>query len=130
MRPAIEERADALNQLLSELQDGNAWDSTISLLADYADLVRDLMQDRAALVAEIVKYLHQLDAGRDESNLIGWAANRVQAEFGGQRGIVERLREALERIAHGDRWTDPDSPARIARDAISLIKKIDNEQRP
>ncbi len=29
--------------------------------------------------------LHQLDATRDESNLIGWAANRVQAEFGEHR---------------------------------------------
>lgn len=42
--------------------------------------------DRAELVREIVQYLQQLDATRDESNLIGWAANRVQAEFGGRDG--------------------------------------------
>lgn len=42
--------------------------------------------DRAELVAGIVQYLRQLDATRDESNLIGWAANRVQAEFGGTDG--------------------------------------------
>ena len=83
MRPAIEDRAAALDQLLAELQDGNAWDSTISLLIDYADLVRDLMQDRAALVAEIVAELRDLDGRRDESNLIGWAANHIAAKFGG-----------------------------------------------
>lgn len=44
----------------------------------------DRAEVRAELVAEIVQYLQQLDATRNESNLIGWAANRVQAEFGGR----------------------------------------------
>ena len=52
LRPAVETRAEVLDQLLSELQDGNAWDSTISLLADYADLVQDLLKDREAVRAE------------------------------------------------------------------------------
>ena len=52
LRPAVETRAEVLDQLLSELQDGNAWDSTISLLADYADLVQDLLKDRKAVRAE------------------------------------------------------------------------------
>ena len=52
LRPAVETRAKVLDQLLSELQDGNAWDSTISLLADYADLVQDLLKDREAVRAE------------------------------------------------------------------------------
>lgn len=35
---------------------------------------------------------------------------------------VGLLREALDRIAHRDPWTDPDSPERIARDTLAGAK--------
>lgn len=54
--------------------------------SDIALIEADRAEARAELVAEIVQYLQQLDATRDESNLIGWAAKRVQAEFGGTNG--------------------------------------------
>ena len=89
MRPAIEDRAAALDQLLAELQDGNAWDSTISLLIDYADLVRDLMQDRAALVAEIVADLRKVGDDAVMKALFKTAANYIEAKFGGPALIKE-----------------------------------------
>lgn len=58
LRPAVETRAEVLDQLLSELQDGNAWDSTISLLTDYADLVQDLIKDRQAIAAALKEQPH------------------------------------------------------------------------
>lgn len=71
MRPAIDVAAD----VVSYNQPGSVLQGIAVIEADRAELVR-----------EIVQYLQQLDATRDESNLIGWAANRVQAEFGGHDG--------------------------------------------
>lgn len=36
------------------------------------------------IVAKIVAELRDLDGRRDESNLIGWAANHIEAKFGGK----------------------------------------------
>lgn len=77
MRPAIEvwrKALDAANPFI-RFRDKPEQKATTVIKAD-----------RAEVVAEIVQYLHQLDATRDESNLIGWAAQRVQAEFGGRDG--------------------------------------------
>ena len=80
MRPAIEVWEDAFR----------TWDDAPINPARIGDEDRAaaaiIEADRAELVAEIVEYLQQLDATRDESNLIGWAAQRVQAEFGGRDG--------------------------------------------
>ena len=76
MRPAIEVWRDAQDAWF-----GLAWEQP-----DINRATRVIEADRAELVREIVQYLQQLDATRNESNLIGWAANRVQAEFGGRDG--------------------------------------------
>ena len=46
--------------------------------------VKAIEVDRAELVAEIVAELRDLNGRRDESNLIGWAANHIEAKFGGR----------------------------------------------
>ena len=47
---------------------------------------RHRADERAKVLAEIVAELRDLDGIRDESNLIGWAANHIEAKFGGKRG--------------------------------------------
>lgn len=69
MRPAIEVAAD----VVSHNQPGRVLQGIAVIEAD-----------RAEVVAEIVAELRDLDGRRDESNLIGWAANHIEAKFGGR----------------------------------------------
>ena len=93
LRPAVETRAEVLDQLLSELQDGNAWDSTISLLADYADLVQDLLKDREAVraeqAAEVAKW-------RDKYNELGQMALEQVSDLGTKLGRTETELDAAK----------------------------------
>ena len=104
LRPAVETRAKVLDQLLSELQDGNAWDSTISLLADYADLVQDLLKDREAVRAEQAAYLAKArkEAGQNH-DLHMAAVNEVvdlKAELAKFKALAETLAGAVEEAAY------------------------------
>ena len=93
LRPAVETRAEVLDQLLSELQDGNAWESTISLLADYADLVQDLLKDREAVraeqAAEVAKW-------RDKYNELGQMALEQVSDLGTKLGRTETELDAAK----------------------------------
>lgn len=51
--------------------------STLQLLAGHR------IEGERAEVALIVAELRDLDGQRDESNLLGWAANHIEAKFGG-----------------------------------------------
>ena len=102
LRPAVETRAEVLDQLLSELQDGNAWDSTISLLADYADLVQDLLKDREAVRAEqaaeverLTQCLAKANASMEEYERKFYLADDELAKF---KALAETLAGALEAI--------------------------------
>lgn len=53
--------------------------STLQLLAGHR------IEGERAKAAEIVAELRDLDGRRDESNLIGWAANHIEAKFGAER---------------------------------------------
>ena len=76
MRPAIEVWRDAQDAWF-----GLAWEQP-----DINRAMRVIEADRAELVAEIVAELRDLDGRRDESTLIGWAANHIEAKFGGTDG--------------------------------------------
>ena len=54
------EVAEGLGLHLAQLQDGNAWDSTISLLTDYDDLVRSLLAELEAANARADKLTEEL----------------------------------------------------------------------
>ena len=121
LRPAVETRAEVLDQLLSELQDGNAWDSTISLLADYADLVQDLLKDREAVRA----YWYR--QGKDD----GWQYREDQAaELAKFKALAETLAGALEnalrctpQAKHGAVFYDCGDPWEILTEALREYKE-------
>lgn len=75
MRPAIEVATQ-----ICGCADARQRKSDIALIEAYRAEVR------AKVVAEIVAELRGLDGRRDESNLIGWAANHIEAKFGGRDG--------------------------------------------
>jgi hypothetical protein len=81
MRPAIEVWRDAKDAWFGLGWEHPNADRAAAVIE--ADRLAIRADERAKVVAEIVAELRNLDGQRDESNLLGWAANHIEAKFGG-----------------------------------------------